>query len=48
MRRVRASVRTSFYPCRTLWFGTKCNIRASALANPSYRRAPSLWTVTFK
>ena len=34
MRKVRASARTSFYPCRTRASDTKCNIRAECAGKP--------------
>jgi hypothetical protein len=34
MRKVRASARTSFYPCRTQASDTTCNIRAECAGKP--------------
>jgi|APFre7841882724_1041349.scaffolds.fasta_scaffold50152_3 hypothetical protein len=42
MTRVRASVRTSFYPCGALSFGTKCNIRAKCAGKPQLSTRPFL------
>jgi hypothetical protein len=40
MRKVRASARTSFYPCRTQASDTTCNIRAQCAGKPPLPARP--------